>query len=215
MLAIRNIRKKYIKDDRELPLFDNASLTVKTGEFVALRGPSGCGKSTLLLMAGALLDVDQGSILINDIDPVSLSPDARADFRRKTIGFVFQEFHLIPYLTVEQNVLSAAMRGLTDDYHVRTLLEKFGLINRISHFPSQLSTGERQRTALARALINRPKLLLADEPTGNLDTENAEQVLSSLRDFSNLGGAVLLVTHDDRAASKTDRICHIKELQIS
>jgi putative ABC transport system ATP-binding protein len=204
MLKLQNVGVSYLRPAGDLCVLDGTTLEVRQGEFVAVVGSSGSGKTTLLLTAGALLRPDRGTVTIYDADVYGLSPDARADLRTNSIGFVFQQFHLLPYLNVKDNILSPlAASGVSRD--ADELIQRFGLADRARHFPAELSTGERQRTALARALINRPKLLLADEPTGNLDDENAKTVLDSLRGFANDGGAVVLVTHDRNAAENADR----------
>lgn len=205
LVQIESLCKTYQANGRAVPALQDVSLKLDAGQFFALRGPSGCGKSTLLLAAGGLLRPDSGQVTIDDEDLYSLSPEIRAQFRATNIGFVFQQFHLVPYLNVLENVLTASL-GLSGDRRAEShrraseLVDQFGLTDRMKHRPGQLSTGERQRTALARALLNRPKLLLADEPTGNLDEENSETVLKHLSRFATAGGAVLLVTHDLSAA---------------
>jgi ABC-type lipoprotein export system ATPase subunit len=211
LLQLDHITKTYRSGPRTVRAVDDVSLSVDAGEFVAVAGPSGCGKTTLLLIAGGLLAPDAGDVTIAGENPYALSADQRARFRAANVGFVFQQFHLVPYLTVLDNILAASMATRPTDAKQRAeeLLAKFGLQSRAHHVPAELSTGERQRTALARALLNRPKLILADEPTGNLDRENAETVLQHLKEFTRDGGAVLLVTHDEFAlqfAQRTDRI---------
>lgn len=159
----------------------------------------------MLLAAGGLLKPDGGEVLLGDQNPYRLSSGQRARFRVANIGFVFQRFHLVPYLSVLDNILAPTLALATDgDARARAmeLAGQFGLTDRLQHVPAALSTGERQRTALARALLNRPKLLLADEPTGNLDTENGRVVLRFLAEFAKNGGAVLLVTHDAEAVAQ-------------
>jgi putative ABC transport system ATP-binding protein len=217
LIELNNIFKTYRGVSKEsggrndVKALDDVTLSVKAGEFVAVRGPSGCGKTTLLLVTGGLLAPDSGTVQVVEEDPYALSRDARAAMRGSTIGFVFQQFHLVPYLTVLDNVLAPSMVTPSKDARdrARELLVHFGMEPRINHVPAQLSTGERQRTALARALLNRPKVILADEPTGNLDQSNGEAVLGFLNEFANDGGAVLLVTHDEKAtqfATRTERI---------
>ena len=189
------------------------SIEMEAGEFAAVQGPSGCGKSTLLLTAGALLQPTNGQVKIDGADPYALSPEDRAKFRAKNIGFVFQQFHLVPYLSVRDNILVPTLTGESGAGPERAdaLLDQLQLTHRADHPPAQLSTGERQRTALARALLNKPQLLLADEPTGNLDRENADIVLGHLRRFADDDGAVLLVTHDPHAAKKASRAIQIED----
>lgn len=186
---------------------EGVSVAASPGEFVAVRGPSGCGKTTLLLLAGGLLRPDAGNVTLDGTDPYALSPGDRAAFRARTVGFVFQEFHLVPYLSVLDNILVPTLARPIPDARrkARELAEGMGLSGRLSHTPGALSTGERQRTALARALLVSPKIILADEPTENLDRENAKGVLERLAAFARRGGVVLLVTHDDAAASFAGR----------
>jgi ABC-type lipoprotein export system ATPase subunit len=182
---------------------EQVSLALDAGQFGAIRGESGCGKTTLLLAIGGLLRPDAGSVLLAGEDPYCLPPEGRARFRARNIGYVFQQFHLVPYLTVRDNVLAPALAGGVTDPRRRAeeLIGLLRLEDRADHVPAMLSTGERQRTAIARAMLARPKLILADEPTGNLDDANAEIVLGYLSQFAAEGGAVLLVTHDERAAA--------------
>ena len=210
LLSFKNVTKHYA-GKTDVRAIDDVSFTLNPGDFIAVRGSSGCGKSTLLLTAGALLSPTRGTVTFENSDLYALSAEQRARLRAAKIGFVVQQFHLVPYLTVRDNVLAASSAAPSPDAAARTdeLLERFNMTHRASHVPSQLSTGERQRTALARALLNQPKLLLADEPTGNLDPENAQIVLDALRDFAANGGAVLLVTHDDRSSGAAQRVMHM------
>ena len=210
------------------------SLRLEPSQFVAIRGPSGCGKSSLLLTAGTLLGPDSGEVRIGGELPYQMSGDQRATFRASNLGFVFQQFHLVPYLSVLENVLAARIpltaaaggngeaiepagdgenpspRQRADD-----LLRRFGLGDRLEHTPGQLSSGERQRCALARAMFNRPGLLLADEPTGNLDPQNGAIVLAALREFADQGGGVLLVTHDQQASDAADQVLSMRDGRLS
>jgi ABC-type lipoprotein export system ATPase subunit len=183
---------------------------------LAIRGPSGCGKTTLLLAAGGLLRPSEGRISLNGQNPYELSPEQRSKLRARTIGFVFQQFHLIPYLTVRQNILAAslALPEKEASTRVREIVHHFGLDDRVNHVPAQLSTGERQRTALARAVLNQPKVILADEPTGNLDEDNARTVFDFLGQYVKDGGCVLLVTHDVRAAEHATRTLQMRQAQL-
>jgi putative ABC transport system ATP-binding protein len=202
LLHFNNVNKTYRGAAGTVTALDGISLEVQPGDFIAIRGPSGCGKTTLLLTAGTLLKPDSGELRVLGEEPYRMSHDARASFRAEQIGFVFQQFHLVPYLSVLDNVLAPSLAAEKPGRRQRAeeLVERFGLTGRAKHVPGQLSSGERQRCALARALLNDPKLLLADEPTGNLDEENAEIVLKVLKEFAREGGGVLLVTHDPRAA---------------
>jgi ABC-type lipoprotein export system ATPase subunit len=207
MLEIRNLCKSFAKDNVRLNLLENVTLTISKGEYVAVQGPSGCGKTTLLLMAGGLLRPDKGQVLINNQNIYELNADERAIFRGQNIGFVFQQYHLIPYLTVLENVLTPALarNEIESTNRGSALLEQFGLSHRLNHLPAELSAGEKQRVALARALLFQPAVLLADEITGNLDDKNANLVLDYLKDYAQNGGAVLLVTHSQQAAMQADR----------
>lgn len=212
VLAINQLGKSFPSAAGEVHAVRDVSLELAAGELVALRGPSGCGKSTLLMAAGGLLEPTSGSVEINGTDLYSLGQDGRAQFRAENIGFVFQQFHLIPYLDVRDNILAASLAtARAEDDRVDELLEIFGLEQRAHHVPAALSTGEKQRTAMARALLNNPKLILADEPTGNLDQDNAEALLEQLSGFSGKGGAVLLVTHDARVDNHAGRTIEISD----
>ncbi len=209
MLELTDIHKTYRgRDKGDVAAVDGISLNLNKGEFVAVQGPSGCGKSTLLLIAGGLLSPDSGRVTVGGEDPYVLSPNARAALRARKIGFVFQQFHLAPYLSVRENIMAPDLAS--GDQHgagrADELMEEFGLTGRAAHLPGELSTGERQRVALARALFNRPGLLLADEPTGNLDPENTHIVLGRLREIAEQGAAVLMVTHHESAAKAADRV---------
>ncbi len=216
MLEFKNISKSFDGPEGKVIALKDVSLSVSPGELLAVRGPSGCGKTTLLLTAGGLLRPDGGQVSLNGQDPYGLNPDERSKLRARMIGFVFQQFHLIPYLTVRQNILapSLALPVKEVDERAEELISHFGLDSRAGHVPAQLSTGERQRTALARALLNRPKVILADEPTGNLDEANADIIFSYFSQYVADGGCVLLVTHDVRAAAHATRTLQMVEGQI-
>lgn len=214
LLQLRDITKTYRgARDGDVHALQGLSLDVDAGQFAAVQGPSGCGKSTLLLIAGGLLMPDAGQVRVAGQDIYALGPEQRARFRGSQIGFVFQQFHLVPYLSVLDNVLAPLVSGSIADPQRRALdlIERFGLTARAHHKPAELSSGERQRTALARALLASPKALLADEPTGNLDRDNAEAVLGYLAEFAREGGAVLLVTHDPLAARYAHTITKIEQ----
>ncbi len=208
MLKMQEVTKTYGGPQRPLTAVVRVTLEIECNQAVAIRGPSGCGKTTLLLMAGTLLRPSDGKVFVNDVEPYQLSAEQRGGFRAQYVGFVFQQFHLIPYLDVLQNILTANIPRKHPQAHQRAqeLLERFGLQPRAHHVPSQLSVGEKQRVALARAMFHRPKLLLADEPTGNLDPGNAVKVLDALRDYAVGGSAVLMVTHNPQAAKRAHRI---------
>jgi putative ABC transport system ATP-binding protein len=211
MLLLDRIVKTYPKGNGRVTALARLELKVAPGELVALQGASGSGKTTCLLVAGGLLHPDSGKVLVEERDIYAMPPDRLAGFRSQTIGFVFQQYHLIPYLTVLENILApaAARGGLESGERARELAAQFGLSHRLDHTPAELSAGEKQRTALARALLFRPKLVLADEITGNLDEANAGAVLAHLREYVKQGGAVLAVTHDRAVAAQADRVEHL------
>ena len=226
MIDLQGIGKRYRTTDGEVRALDGVSLTIEPGEFVALHGPSGCGKSTLLLLAGGLLSPDEGTVTIGGEDPYALGPEARARFRAEQVGFVFQQFHLIPFLDVLDNVLVGELAGSSNGQgsgeetslreRAGELLETFQLSHRLHHVPSKLSIGEQQRVALARAFLRSPRLILADEPTGNLDTENAAIILEHLGNFASSGeGSVLMVTHDDRARAAANRSLEMRDGKLA
>ena len=206
MIRLEDVSKIYRTARGEVRALDRLSLEVAAGEFLAVRGSSGSGKSTLLAIVGGLAQPTQGQVDVSGHALASLSSAERARFRAEHIGFVFQMFHLLPYLNILDNVLLAAPTAAQEqrDYAAE-LLERFGLTPRLSHRPAQLSAGERQRVAMARALLNRPRLLLADEPTGNLDDRNAAAVLDLLSQYHAQGGTILLVTHHGNAADRAQR----------
>ncbi len=207
MLEFKKVSKNFDGPEGKVKALDEVSLSVRPGEFLAVCGPSGCGKTTLLLTAGGLLRPSAGRVILDGHDPYALSPEMRSRVRASMIGFVFQQFHLIPYLTARQNILAPSLALPAKDAGKRAqeLVSRFGLDDRADHVPAQLSTGQRQRTALARALLNKPKIILADEPTGNLDEDNADIVFDYLSRYVAEGGCVLLVTHDVRAAAHATR----------
>jgi len=213
MLEIENVSKTWKGPEGPVRALAGADLTARPGDFVVVRGPSGSGKTTLLLLAGGLLAPDDGEIRWNGINPYALPPGERASLRGRTIGFVFQQFHLLPYLTVRENVLVPSLAAGRPEAAARAevLLDRFGLGPRKSHKPGQLSTGERQRTALARALLLDPPFLLADEPTGNLDEESSREILKALEERTASGGTVLLVTHDPSLAPRRGKEYLLRE----
>ncbi len=217
MLSVNQVCKHYEKNGATVKALDGVSLSIEPGEFVVVRGPSGSGKTTLLLLAGALLPPGSGEVLFEKKNIYSLSREQRASLRATSVGFVFQQFNLIPYLSVLDNVLAPSLANPDSQATERanSLLDRFNLAGRASHLPAELSTGERQRVGLARALLNRPRLLLADEPTGNLDDDNAQAVLSTLADFASEGGAVLMVTHSREAAAYGHRAINLIQGKIA
>ncbi len=210
MIQLEHVSKVYPSSDGPVRALDDLTLHVDIGEFVAVRGPSGCGKSTLLMLSGGLASATSGKVVVAGMDYGEMSSVERAELRAESIGFVFQMFHLLPYLNVLDNVLVASCKNGARN-NARELLDRFQLSHRLKHRPDQLSVGERQRVAIARALLNKPKLILADEPTGNLDPENAAVVLDFLVNFHRDGGSVLLVTHDDAACQCAGRTIYLRE----
>jgi len=216
LVQTQNLFKIYGEGTRVQAL-DNVTMTISRGEFLVIRGPSGSGKSTLLNIIGTLDRPSSGKVILDGVDVSTLIGNALADFRRNKIGFIFQLFHLVPTLTVLENVILPLLPyqrklpfRLTD--RAKGLLEQVGLGKRISHLPGQLSGGEQQRTAIVRALINQPCLILADEPTGNLDSQSGKEVLRLLRDLNQQQGITfILATHDPAIAYQADRAVFIKD----
>ena len=206
MIICKNLIKSYPMKDKTVIALDDVSIEIKKGEFVSLRGPSGCGKSSLLLTLGGMIKPTTGTVIVNETNLYQLNPRSRSKFRGGTIGFIFQAFHLIPYLDVKENILTASIcNGKDLQKKAMELIEKFHLTLRINHKPSELSTGEKQRVALARAFLNSPSLVLADEPTGNLDPENTTIVMNHLKEYQKEGGTIVLVTHQNNNESYSDR----------
>ena len=207
MLSLQRVAKSYPAADRPAVLA-GVSLDLAAGEYVAIMGESGVGKSTLLNLIAGLDVPDAGRIVLDGADLARLDDTGRTLLRRRRLGFVFQAFHLLPHLTVAQNVaLPLALNRLSADGRVAELLAALGLAGKAARFPRELSGGEMQRVAIARALAHRPALVLADEPTGNLDPDSAAQVLALLRDqLKRDGAAGILVTHSAAAAATTDRV---------
>ncbi|MFQ3168412.1 MAG: ABC-type lipoprotein export system ATPase subunit [Limisphaerales bacterium] len=213
MIRCDEVTKIFRKNGAEVVSLDRFTAEVAEGEFVAVRGPSGCGKTTLLLTLGGMQRPSAGSVQLGGRDLYALSPSERARLRSSEIGFVFQMFHLVPYLDLLGNVLLACPGKPSDAVRRRAgeLMDELGLAKRASHRPGELSAGERQRLAVARALLNRPKLILADEPTGNLDPENAAEVIRHLAEFHRGGGTVVLVTHGAAADAHADRTLRLEQ----
>ena len=206
-LQIENLSKRY----GDSLVFSHVSLAVAAGEFVAIVGESGVGKSTLLNCMAGLDSWDEGTVTLMGIDLGSLPDDQRALLRRRHVGFVFQAFHVLPHLDVAQNVaLPLLLLGITDDARVQSMLEAVGLSGLGARLPQQLSGGQLQRVAIARALVHRPSLLLADEPTGNLDPTTAAKVMDALiAQTREHGASLVLVTHSEAAASRADRVLYL------
>ena len=209
MLRVEHLTKTYQTSHGPLNALSEAAFEVHPGDFLVVKGASGSGKSTLLLMLGGMLRPTQGRVLFNDTDVYALGACGRAAFRANTVGFVFQMFHLAPYFNAVDNVLLAARNGSRAE-DARALLDELGVGGRAGHRPAELSAGERQRVAVARALINRPALVLADEPTGNLDPENAAVVMGHLAEYRGDHAAVIVVTHGEDADSHATRMLRLR-----
>ena len=215
VLETHNLHKIYRTDGVSVLAVRGVDLTVEAGEFVAIMGPSGCGKSTLLHLLAGLDTLTQGEVTLAGQSLNGLNESRRAVLRRRTVGFVFQAYNLIPNLTVADNVdLPGLLAGRPPRELARDrndLLAALGLTDKADAFPSQLSGGQQQRVAIARALINAPTLLLADEPTGNLDSGSGNEVMALLRRFNQQGQTILLVTHDPKVASFADRVIFMRD----
>jgi ABC-type lipoprotein export system ATPase subunit len=212
MLVLENLSKTYRTRIHRVRALEDVSLRIDKGEFVVVCGPSGSGKTTLLMIIAAMLHPSRGCVRFDDKDIYQMTGPQRAKFRANNIGFVFQMFHLVPYLNVIENVLVAG--GAVGNHHgarAKELLQQLGLGHRLRHRPAELSAGEKQRAAIARALLNRPKLVLADEPTGNLDPENAAGVLGHLHDFQQAGGTVIVATHGPAAQEFATRTIYLRD----
>lgn len=212
MLRLERVEKIYPTAAGPVHALAGIDLEVPQGQFAIVRGPSGSGKTTLLSLIGGLSTPTAGRVCVAGNDLGAMSPAQRAAFRARSIGFVFQTFHLLPYLDVLENVALAGSPGqaAVARERARQLLTQFGLDHRRTHRPSELSTGECQRVAIARALLNQPSLLLADEPTGNLDVENATAILDLIAQYHNDGGTVVLVTHQDWVTRYGDRVISLQ-----
>jgi len=218
IVATEDLRMVYQVGRVMVPALQGVDMTVKEGEFVAVMGPSGCGKSTLLHLLGGLLTPSSGKVLIDGIDMTAVGDARRTEIRRKKIGFVFQRFNLLPTLSAEGNInLARQIHGesLKEDGRIREILRLLGLEAKLSHKPSELSGGEQQRVAIARAVINNPAILLADEPTGNLDSENSQMVLDMLQGLNEqYNQTIVMITHESSAASIAGRILDMKDGKI-
>ncbi|KAA6227834.1 ABC transporter ATP-binding protein [Campylobacter sp. LR291e] len=206
IIKIHNLNKKFGK----VKALNNINLSVYEGEWLAIMGPSGSGKSTLLNILSLMDSPSSGEYILNDKHLQDLSEEQKIIIRREKIGLVFQQFHLIPYLSALENVMLAQYyHSSPDEEDAKMMLEKVGLSHRISHLPSQLSGGEQQRVCIARALINNPDIILADEPTGNLDETNEQIVLNTLKELKKEGKTIILITHNPELAESADRSIHL------
>jgi putative ABC transport system ATP-binding protein len=214
MIEAENLTKSFNQNGKRIVALDGVNLSISQGEFVSVIGPSGSGKSTLLLTLGGLIRPTSGKVLINGTSLYEVDHKERAKIRLLTLGFMFQTFNLIPYLTAIENVeVPMSLAGIPQkeqDRKARELLDRVGLSHRIKHRPAQLSVGERQRVALTRTLANDPAIILADEPTGNLDPELSTEVIGYFKRFAENGTTVVMVTHDHQNAAQSNRRLQIK-----
>jgi len=213
LIRLEGVKKVFLTDEVETHALDNINVEINTGEYVSIAGPSGCGKSTLLSILGLLDTPSDGAYLLKGDPVTSLTLTQRARVRNREIGFIFQSFNLIGDLTVYENVeLPLTYRGMRSaerKQRVTAALERVGMAHRSKHLPSQLSGGQQQRVAVARAVCGEPSILLADEPTGNLDSKNGEAVMDLLRELHRAGATICMVTHDARYASHAERTIHL------
>lgn len=218
MLTLNNVSKSYKLGKEEVPILKQINLTVKAGEFLAIMGPSGSGKSTLMNIIGCLDRPTSGTYMLDQMDVLKGKDGALADIRNESIGFVFQTFHLLPRLTALQNVELPMIYNKVKKKERRQraceALEKVGLKDRISYKPPKLSGGQKQRVAIARALVNQPRFILADEPTGALDTKSSEQILSLFSQLHQEGTTIIMITHDPDVARKADRTVFIRDGEL-
>jgi len=217
MIKITNLEKFYRTEEVETVALNKLNIEVKEGEFVAVMGPSGCGKSTLLNILGLLDDPDKGSYMFNGIEVADFNERKRADLRKHNIGFVFQSFNLIDELTVFENVelplIYTGVKAAERKTKVEEVLVKMQIMHRRNHYPQQLSGGQQQRVAVARAVVNNPKLILADEPTGNLDSSNGNEVMQLLTDLNEQGTTIVMVTHSEHDSRYSHRIIRMLDGQ--
>jgi putative ABC transport system ATP-binding protein len=215
LIQINELVKTYQTGHEKVNAVDGISLDIELGEFVAVTGSSGSGKSTLLTMLGGLSHPAEGTVVIDEIDIYRLSKEQRADFRKEYVGFVFQSFHLLPYLTVQENVmipLAISDLSQSDKNEMATrMLEKVGLKGKANRLPNELSGGEQERVAIARALVNEPPLILADEPTGNLDTATSNVIMQLFKQLNEEGQTIVMVTHDEQNLEFTTRNIQLKD----
>ncbi|MDO9099059.1 MAG: ABC transporter ATP-binding protein [Candidatus Methanoperedens sp.] len=211
MITAKNIIKKY----GNTCALKNISFTIEKGEWANIMGPSGSGKTTLLNLIGCLDSPTEGSLVVNGIETARLDQNERTRFRRENIGLVFQQFHMIPHLTALENVMIAQyFHSIEDEEEAKEALTRVGMEHRLNHLPSQLSGGEQQRVCIARALINQPQIILADEPTGNLDKKNEEAVLDIFRELHSAGKTIVIVTHNPEIGELGDKIIQISHGEV-
>ncbi len=215
LITITDLGRKYVIGSETIHALKSVSLTINKGEFVALMGPSGSGKSTLMNLLGCLDTPTKGEYILNGIKVSQMTDSELATIRNKEIGFVFQTFNLLPRSTAQDNValplIYAGIKKRDRDQRSKTALENVGLGNRITHKPNELSGGQRQRVAVARALINNPSIILADEPTGNLDTKTSVEIMGLIEDIHSKGNTIIIVTHEEDIAKHAHRIIRMRD----
>ena len=217
IIEVRGLTKTYQVGDVAVHALRGVDLEVQKGEFVAIIGASGSGKSTLFHILGGLTPMTSGTVQINGRDLAGMTNTERTDLRKTTVGFVFQKYNLLPTLTAEDNIRMVQYIGgrhTTFDPAFQEILQLLGISDRMKHKPRALSGGQQQRVAIARGIVNSPAILLADEPTGNLDSENSAAVLKLMKDLNRLGQTILMITHDSDAASYADRIVKMRDGRI-
>jgi putative ABC transport system ATP-binding protein len=218
MIEVKNIVKIYEMGDIKLTALNNVSLRVDKGEFTAIMGPSGSGKSTFMNILGCLDKMNSGSYILNDKDVSGLSDNELAFVRNKELGFVFQSFNLIPRMTIFENVeLPMVYAGVsTKERRERALsaLDKVGLLDRIKHMPNEVSGGQKQRAAIARAIVNSPSVIMADEPTGNLDSKSSEDIMRIFQNLNNEGATVIMVTHENDISMHAKRVVRFRDGEV-
>ncbi len=219
LIEIKDVGKDYLDGDTLVSAIAKMDISIDDGEFVGIMGQSGSGKSTLLSILGGLNQPTRGRVVVDTLDIYELSSEQRADFRSEYIGIIFQSFQLIPYLTVKENIkLPMAITGLkakTQEEMALNVLNKVGLENKANRLPDQLSGGEQERVAIARAIVNNPPILLADEPTGNLDSKTAGEVISLLKQLNKEGQTIIMVTHNPEMCRHSGRTIHVKDGRLS
>lgn len=217
ILKVENLTKIYGKGENKVVALDNVSFEVEKGEFVAIVGESGSGKSTLLHMLGGVDRPTSGKVIIDDEDIYKLSNDKLAIFRRRKVGLIYQFYNLLPILNVEENIKLPCLldKSPVNEEHFNNLIETLNLKKRLKHLPNQLSGGQQQRVSIGRALINNPAIILADEPTGNLDSKTSDEIVSLLKHFNKkLNQTLIVITHNDEIAKQADRIITIADGKI-
>lgn len=216
IVEVCNLTKKYFQGETEVFAANNVSFTIEKGEFVSISGQSGSGKTTILNLIGGIDTPTSGTIMIDGEDIYAVDNEALAKIRRQKIGFVFQGFNLIPILSAKENIVMPLLldQKSVDENHLKEITEVLGITTRLQHLPSELSGGQQQRVAIARALINKPSIILADEPTGNLDKANSDEIMCLFKKLNDMGNTIILVTHDEKYAKLSTRNLNICDGKI-